>query len=318
MTNAVGLLAVFSPPLPRIKNRHTHKKDRNMMPLHTFCLITVALFCAGVSAGLDLPSAHLPCRPMSEYLPTSARDSYNISKHNGTWYEVSFRDLYPWGPVCDCQQSIKYVNAKQGYIDDYFVFTCGLPINHMNYISPQRENRTNASSGMRHDNGIFDMYVRNSAFKFITHYEWNTEFIGFKDDGENQYKWIIEFQCGTRPKLPTAECLGKLDSTGNCVFTGVQMYVRDLSFLEEGRAEMIQYLRGLGPTTSKSLGVAWVMDDFSGGTFPRWFKNVTWRQDCPLPCQHGVFNQTTGMWGCPTAKEGLQIANPLAPGGVRV
>lgn len=62
----------------------------------------------------------------------------------------------------------------------------------MNYISPQRENRTNASSGLQHPNGIMDMYVIDSDFHAITNYEWNTEFIGFKDDGGSQYKWIIE------------------------------------------------------------------------------------------------------------------------------
>ena len=153
------------------------------------------------------------------------------------------------------------------------------------------------------------MSVRASDFKFITHYEWNSEFIGFKDDGEDQYKWIIEYQCGTRPNLPTEECLGKLDSTGNCVFTGVQMFVRDRSFADEGRDEMIRYLRLLGPAATQTAGVAWVMDDFSGGTFPRWFKNVTWRDDCPLPCKEGVYNTTTQMWGCPT--EHSRIASPL-------
>ena len=31
----------------------------------------------------------------------------------GRRYEVAFRDLYPWGNVCFCQQSIKYVNEAQ-------------------------------------------------------------------------------------------------------------------------------------------------------------------------------------------------------------
>lgn len=62
----------------------------------------------------------------------------------------------------------------------------------LNYISPQRENRTNGSSGELHPNGIMDMYVIASDFEGITNYEWNTEFIGFKDDGKSQYQWIIE------------------------------------------------------------------------------------------------------------------------------
>ena len=68
------------------------------------------------------------CKPMHEYLPPAVERSYDMKKHNGTWYEVSFRDLYPWGPVCFCQQSIKYVNPAKGFIDDYFVFTCGLGV----------------------------------------------------------------------------------------------------------------------------------------------------------------------------------------------
>jgi hypothetical protein len=214
------------------------------------------------------PSPNLPCKSMQEYLPPIIQETYDINKHNGTWFEVAFRDLYPWGPLCDCQQSIKYVAPDHSYIDDYFVFTCGL----LSYISPQRENRTNASSGLEHPNGIMDMYVLDSDFNAITNYEWNTEFIGFKDDGQEQYKWVIEYQCGTRPDLPTAECRGDLDSEGKCVFTGVQMFVRDLEDLEEGKQEMIAYLRSLGPDFSDSAEVAWVMDDFSGGTFPRFFQ----------------------------------------------
>ena len=50
------------------------------------------------------------------------------------------------------------------------------------------------------------------------------------------------------------------------------MFVRDLEDLEEGKQEMIAYLRSLGPDFSDSAEVAWVMDDFSGGTFPRFFQ----------------------------------------------
>ena len=58
---------------------------------------------------------------------------------------------------------------------------------------------------------------------------------------------------------------------------------------------------------------AWVMDDFGPGTFPPWFKNVTWRDDCPMPCSSGVYNETTEMWGCPSEHHGerMQLANPL-------
>ena len=84
------------------------------------------------------------------------------------------------------------------------------------------------------------------------------------------------------------------------------MYVRDVSFIEEGRKEMIDYIRSLGLNVSNSLPVGWVFDDFGGGTFPPWFKNVTEHRDrvtgkdnCPRPCATGVFNSTTKMWGCP-------------------
>ena len=89
------------------------------------------------------PSPNMPCHAMKQYMPPEMSRKYNMSKHNGTWYEVSFRDLYPWGPLCDCQQSIKYVNLEKGYMDDYFVFTC-YPLG-LHYISPQRENKTNSS-----------------------------------------------------------------------------------------------------------------------------------------------------------------------------
>lgn len=243
------------------------------------------------------PSPNLPCKPMKDYMPPAMSQGYNISKHNGTWYEVSFRDLYPWGPLCECQQSVKYVNEAKGYIDDYFVFSCG-PAPHISYISPQRENVTNAATGQKHEPGIFDMYVRHSDFKFITHFEWNTEAIGYKDDGQDQYAWVIEYQCGTRPDLPKALCLYQTVE-GKCSFTGVQMFVRDRAMIAEGREEMVRYMHSLSPDTSGSEEVAWVMDDFSGGTFPPWFKNVTWNEECPLPCESGVFNATTQMWGCP-------------------
>ena len=163
------------------------------------------------------------------------------------------------------------------------------------------------------------MTVRNSDFKFITHYEWNNEVIGFHDDGKDQYKWVIEFQCGTRPYLPKILCLDQTVD-GHCFMTGIQMYVRDVAFIEEGRKEMIDYIRSLGPNVSNSLPVGWVLDDFGGGTFPPWFKNVTEHRDrktgkdnCPRPCATGVFNSTTKMWGCPKEHRGkaLRIASPL-------
>ena len=47
------------------------------------------------------------CAPMRSYMPPRVEAEYDMMKHNGTWYEVAFRDLYPWGPLCFCQQSIK-------------------------------------------------------------------------------------------------------------------------------------------------------------------------------------------------------------------
>jgi hypothetical protein len=88
--------------------------------------------------------------------------------------------------------------------------------------------------------------------------------IGFKDDGKEQYQWVIEFQCGTRPNLPNALCLGKLDKNGGCSFTGVQMYVRDRAFVEQGYQEMVAYLQSLGPEATQSANAAcWVR--FLGG-----------------------------------------------------
>ena len=258
---------------------------------------------------LAAPSPNLPCKPMQEYLPPHVQSTYNMSRHNGTWFEVAFRDLYPWGPLCRCQQSIKYVNEERGYIDDYFVFTC-YPLK-LNYISPQRENVTNGATGERHPNGIYDMTVRRSDFKAITKFEWNTEVIGFKDDGQEQYQWVIEFQCGTRPNIPKAACLGKLDKNGSCSFTGVQMFVRDRNNVEQGYREMVAYLQSLGPAATQSANAAWVMTDMSGGTFPRWFKNVTWSDSCPMPCSSGVYNETTKMWGCPKEHKGVQIGHVL-------
>ena len=94
-----------------------------------------------------------------------------------------------------------------------------------------------------------------------------------------------------------------------------RLYVRDLDFADQGRAEMVAYLRGLGPNTTQSLGVAWVMDDFGGGTFPRWFKNVTENPKCPRPCAHGVYDAAARMWGGPSEHKGkkLRIAAPLGP-----
>ena len=102
-----------------------------------------ALLLAGLAlAAGKAPSTNVPCHDMKEYMPPAMSQAYNISKHNGTWcvpsrlwaaaatwggaalpplrrrrrrrrqhrrggarrYEVAFRDLYPWGPLCDCQQ----------------------------------------------------------------------------------------------------------------------------------------------------------------------------------------------------------------------
>ena len=68
-------------------------------------LALAALLSGGaLSVSAKQPSPNMPCLPMEDYMPKAASESYNMSKHNGTWYEVSFRDLYPWGPMCECQQ----------------------------------------------------------------------------------------------------------------------------------------------------------------------------------------------------------------------
>ena len=112
-----------------------------MVPLY-FLFLSLFLLPSAAAYGENPRhvSPNVPCRPMHEYLPARVSAEYDMSRHNGTWFEVAFRDLYPWGPLCDCQQSIKYVNKEKGYIDDYFVFTC-YPLK-LNYISPQRENVT--------------------------------------------------------------------------------------------------------------------------------------------------------------------------------
>ena len=40
--------------------------------------------------------------------------------------------------------------------------------------------------------GLYALETLIADFNAITNYEWNTEFIGFKDDGQEQYKWVIE------------------------------------------------------------------------------------------------------------------------------
>ncbi len=317
------------------------------------------------SAGVAVTTAQIPCQSMHEYVPADVIKNYDMDKHNGTWYEVAFRDLYPAaGAVgCYCQQSVKYVHKDRGFIDDYFVFTCGpdvavsdkylcsliictpssivfsvifvgslmaklchlfypiLPyfyIQVLNYISPQVENITNGGTGERHQNGVYDMYVRDSKFKFITHYEWNSAVIGYHDDGQDQYKWVIEFQCGTRPDLPPELCLGKTSKDGKCVFTGIQMYVRDYDFMKQGRDEMINYVRTLGPNATQSLGVAWVMGpDFAPGTFPPFFVNTTYEKEgkilgCHFPCKSGCWNEERQSWGCCPLKNTTKDVAPLA------
>ena len=108
--------------------------------------IAVMVLVVGVAAAKLSPN--MPCKSMKQYMPPEMSKKYEMKKHNGTWYEVAFRDLYPWGPICDCQQSIKYANLEGGYMDDYFVFTC-FPLN-ISYISPQRQNTTNGATGLKH------------------------------------------------------------------------------------------------------------------------------------------------------------------------
>ena len=86
----------------------------------------------------DVAAAPLPCAPMQEYVPPEVIKTYDMEKHNGTWYEAAFRDMYPAAGAagCYCQQSIKYVHKDRGFIDDYFVFTCGPEMPVLNYISP--------------------------------------------------------------------------------------------------------------------------------------------------------------------------------------
>ena len=253
--------------------------------LLAFLMSAMRLVLVSAATG-SAPSPNLPCKSMRSYMPPAMSQAYNMSKHNGTWCVHLLQRRIPvpahllsasmlthaWCSVslsavpgpgtkshsATCTLGGLYTiasnlsstsNEEHGFIDDYFVFTC-YPAK-LNYISPQRENATNQATGRRHENGLFDMYVRHSDFKFITHYEWNTEMIGFKDDGGTQYKWVIEYQCGTRPDLPLALCLGKPSSDNKCYFTGVQMYVRDR--LHQRRSqEMLEYLRSLGPQTSGS------------------------------------------------------------------
>ena len=175
-----------------------------------FTIVAMVLVVGAVAAK---PSPNMPCKSMKHYMPPEMSEKYDMRKHNGTWYEVAFRDLYR-GAQSVIVSNRSHANVEGGYMDDYFVFTC-FPLN-ISYIPPQRQNTTNGATGLKHENGLYDMTVRNSDFKFITHYEWNNEVIGFHDDGKDQYKWVIEFQCGTRPYLPKILCLDQTVD-GHCL-----------------------------------------------------------------------------------------------------
>ena len=57
----------------------------------------------GFSVALMGTIAH-QCQPMTTYQAPYVATTYNLTKHMGKYYELAFRDLYPWGPLCDCQQ----------------------------------------------------------------------------------------------------------------------------------------------------------------------------------------------------------------------
>ena len=57
-------------------------------------------------------------------------------------------------------------------------------------------------------------------------------------------KWVIEFQCGTRPYLPKFVCLDR--TVDDHCFLGIQcLYV--IWILLKKEIEMFEYIRSLGP-----------------------------------------------------------------------
>ena len=57
--------------------------------------------------GADSLATHPTCEAMESYQASYVKNTYNISKHMGFYYELAFRDLYPPPPMCDCQHTQK-------------------------------------------------------------------------------------------------------------------------------------------------------------------------------------------------------------------
>jgi hypothetical protein len=210
-------------------------------------LVFFAAGCVAVSAS----SPHPACAAdITSYQAPYVAKTYDHRKVLGVrYYEVAFRDLYPASPLCDCQSSVRTLNATSPTVvmSEMFTLACGSKYTgYKTYSNPMRETTLGV--------GVFNQTVVQSSLPGLSTEHFTNAVIAFKESsaegatpGSSQqpYEWNVEFQCGT-------DTLKHLFSGG---FVGMNMYSRTRD--DASRDEMVKAVT--------DLGLGWAMDKWGIG-----------------------------------------------------
>jgi hypothetical protein len=198
--------------------------------------------CAAFAFALTISSAYflsllfdgsdIPCPALSVLQSNSVRTNFNYSRFKGTYYELAYKDLTQ-PLICDCMRTTKTLHLDEGYVHDKFILRCaGVSI--PNDLIYQVRNVSTGSFYVHWKMGI-------SAIERI---EFQDYVVDVGADNEEQYRWVLEFQC-----IPQG------NNQGNW-FYALLFYVRDvqdIAALEEMKRAARAH--GLGRFLDKGLNI---------------------------------------------------------------
>ena len=159
------------------------------------------------------------CPAPWELQSDTVKNSFDIKKFEGDYYEVAFHD-YTQFPICPspkCMRSHKVVNYKTNQVNDTFILNCFGSDYHFTFLF----NLTNTS-------GFFLGTVVH--FEGIVFPDTVVDVLENKD--ESVYDWVIEFQC--------------VEKFNHVWFVGINWYSRIANVTDEVYNSMIQAARDRG------------------------------------------------------------------------
>ena len=135
-------------------------------------------------AGWPAPPHPACAADITSYQAPYVSKTYDHTKVLGVrYYEVAFRDLYPASPLCDCQSSVRTLNATTPTVvmSEMFTLACGSKYTgYKTYNNPMRESTLAV--------GVFNQSVVQSSLPGLSKERFTNAVIAFKEASGEQGK----------------------------------------------------------------------------------------------------------------------------------